>query len=392
MTALFLAAAMFTTAPQFNLDSRAAAGFEHFYNLEYEQSIAEFQKLIAIEPNNPEFQNHLAQAVLYREMLRGGALESELVSGSNPFLNRSKLNTTPEAKRDFENALNRSMRLTEARLAADPNDFDALYAQGVAYALRANYNFLVRKAWMDSLKDATAARKAHNRVIELNPDFVDAKLIQGVHDYILGSLPFTMKILGFLGGFHGDRESGIKALELVAQKGTVNKHDAQVLLAAIYRREKKPEQALPLLAQVIARFPRNYLFRLETVQMYSDLGDKEKALAALDKIEQLKSAGTPGFASLPVQKINYYRGNLLFWYKDFDRALDEMKKATSGSNELDTHTSLLAWLRLGQINDMKGHRTEAMEAYKKAIVKAPQSDIAKESQRYLDSPYKHRQT
>jgi len=172
----------------------------------------------------------------------------------------------------------------------------------------------------------------------------------------------------------------------------VNKHDAQVLLAAIYRREKKPELALPLLAQVIARFPRNYLFRLETVQMYSDLGDKDKVLAALEKIEQLKSAGTPGFASLPVEKINYYRGNLLFWYKDLDRALDEMKKATSGSNELDTHTSLLAWLRLGQINDMKGHRTEAMEAYKKAIVKAPQSDIAKESQRYLDSPYKHRQT
>jgi tetratricopeptide (TPR) repeat protein len=391
MITLLFAAAMFTTTPQFSsTDARTAAGFDHFYNLEYNQSIEEFRRLIAIEPDNPAFHNHLAQAVLYREMLRGGALESELVSGSNPFLNRPKLNTTPEAQREFESSLNKSMKLVEARLAKDPNDIGALYAQGVAYALSANYNFLVRKAWIDSLKDATAARKAHNRVIELNPALVDARLIQGVHDYILGSLPFTIKILGFLGGFHGDRDSGMKALQLVAEKGSANKYDAQVLLAAIYRREKKPEQALPLLANVIARFPRNYLFRLETVQMYSDLGDKQKALSGLDTIEQLKRAGSPGFASLPIQKVHYYRGNLLFWYRELDRALQEMTKATSGANQLDVHTALLAWMRLGQINDTKGRRHEAMTAYRQAMAIAPESDVGKESKQYLNSPYKRR--
>ena len=60
----------------------------------------------------------------------------------------------------------------------------------------------------------------------------------------------------------------------------LNRYDAKVLLAAIYRREKKSEQALPLLNELIERFPRNFLFRLETVQMYSDLGQKEPALAA----------------------------------------------------------------------------------------------------------------
>lgn len=388
MTTLFLAAAFFTTVSQFVPDHRTAAGFDHFYNLEYDQAIAEFRRLVAAEPNNPAFYNHLAQSVLYREMLHGGALESELVSGSNPFLNRSKLNTTPEAQREFESSLAKAMQLAEARLAKDPNDSVALYTQGVSYALRANYNFLVRKAWIDALKDATAARKAHNRVLEVTPGFVDAKLVQGLHDYVLGSLPFTMKLLGFIAGFQGDRESGINALQLVAKKGSFNKHDAQVLLAAIYRREKKPELALPLLAGVIEKFPRNYLFRLETVQMYSDMGNKEKALAALDSIEQLKQAGTPGFTSLPIQKVQYYRGNLLFWYKDVDRALEEMKKATVRSHELDTHTALLAWMRLGQLNDLKGRRNDAVSAYRQAIALSPDSDIAKESKHYLNSPYK----
>ena len=180
----------------------------------------------------------------------------------------------------------------------------------------------------------------------------------------------------------------MKALQLVAEKGNLNRYDAQVLLAVIYRREKKPELALPLLNGLIARFPRNYLFRLETVQMYSDLGQKEQALQALDKIEQLKHAGSPGFNALPMEKVNYYRGNLLFWYRDIDRALEEMKKATRQNSGLDLHTSVMAWMRLGQLNDMKGRREEAINAYKQAIAVAPQSDTAKESRQYLSSPYK----
>lgn len=369
-------------------DPRTAAGFDHFYNLEYDQAIAEFRRLVTLDPGNPSFHNHVAQAVLYREMLRGGALESELVTGNNPFLGREKLATSAEADREFHASLNRALQLAEATLANDPNDGAALYALGVSHALRANYNFLVRKAWMDSLKDATAARKAHSRIVELHPEDIDARLLPGLHDYVVGSLPFHMKILGFLAGAHGDRESGIETLQLVAQKGSANRHDAQVLLAAIYRREKKSEAALSLLKEVIERFPRNYLFRLETVQMYSDLGQKEPALAALAKIQELKQAGTPGFAALPMEKIHYYRGNLLFWYDDLDRALEEMQKATSRPQALDRHTSLLAWMRLGQINDMKGRHKEAVSAYKQAMAVAPDSDIGKEARRYISSPYK----
>ena len=372
-----------------SLDARAAKGFDHFYNLEYDQAIAEFKKLVATDPGNPNFHNHLAQAVLYREMLRGGSLESELVSGTNPFLGREKLITSPEAEKEFNASIGKSMELTLARTQANANDTGALYALGVAYGLRANYNFLVRKAWMDSLRDATAARKAHNRVVELDPKFIDARLVQGLHDYIVGSLPFHIKILGFVAGFRGDREAGMKTLQLVAEKGNVNRNDAQVLLAVIFRREKKPEQALPLLNGLVARYPRNYLFRLETVQMYSDLGQKEPALAALEKIEQLKRSGAAGFATLPIEKVYYYRGNLLFWYKDIDAALEQIQRATAPGAGLDRHTSMMAWMRLGQLNDLKGRRKEAVAAYNQAVAVAPQSDVAKESRRYLSSPFKH---
>jgi tetratricopeptide (TPR) repeat protein len=382
-----LAFLLAVASPSYAVDAQMSKGFEHFYNLEYDQAISEFRALIAKQPDNPNYHNHLAQAILYREMFRAGALESELVSGTNPFIRRDKVNTSPEAAAQFDQEIATSMSLSQAVIAKNANDVPALYSLGVAHGLRANYNFLVRKAWMDSLKDATAARKAHNRVIELDPNYVDARLVQGVHDYVVGSLPWHWKMLGFIAGYRGDREEGMKTLRVVAEKGNLNQYDAQVLLAAIYRREKRPKEALPLLNGLTARFPRNYLFRLETVQMYSDAGDKSNALAALDKIEQMKRSGAQGWATLSLEKIYYYRGNLLFWYRDFDAAVDQLRKATKAA-DLDAHTALMAWLRLGQASDMKGRRSEAMEAYKKAISVAPQSDVAKESRAYLSSPYK----
>jgi tetratricopeptide (TPR) repeat protein len=365
-------------------------GYEHFYNLEYADAIREFRAEIAREPNNPNSWNHLAQAVLYQEMYRAGALESELVSGGNPFLRREKVHASAEAERTFQESLVKAMTLSQDRINRNPKDTGALYTLGVSHALRANYNFLVRKAWRDALKDATASRKLHNEVAAIDPGFIDARLIQGVHDYVVGSLPWHWKMLGFIAGFRGDREVGIKTLRLVAEKARGNKYDAQVLLAAIYRRERRPQEALPLLKNLIERFPRNYLLLLETVQMYSDAGDKDSALTALKKAEEMKLSGAAGYAGLPLEKIYYYRGNLLFWYRDFDGAIEQLRRVTPNASKLDLNTAVMAWLRLGQSLDMKGRRTEAVQAYRQAANVAPQSDAARESRDYINSPYRRK--
>jgi tetratricopeptide (TPR) repeat protein len=363
-------------------------GFDHFYNLEYDEALREFQAAAAADPSDPAKHNHVAQTVLYREMFRAGALESELVSRGNAFLRRSNVNPPAEAMKLFDTHVAKAMELANTRLAKNPNDKDALYALGVAHGLRANYNFLVRKSWMDSLRDATTARKAHNRVTELDPKFIDARLMQGVHDYVVGSLPWHWKMLGFVAGFRGDRDTGMRTLRLVADKGNINKYDAQVLLAAIYRRERRADEAIPLLNQLISAFPRNYLFQLEKALMYGDIGENDKALAVLDALEQIKRANAPGTATLPIEKIYYYKANVLFWSDQLDPALDNMRRVTPKASELDLNTGVMAWMRLGQIYDLKGNRSQAVEAYKRAIAMAPNSEPGKESRGYLSSPYR----
>src|SRR5437867_6087183 len=209
------------------------SAFNHFYNLEYDQAIAELEKALAAKPDSANLHNYIAECIQFREMFKVGALESELVTGANSFLRRPKIDTTPEIEKRFFDEIQKAMSLAEARLKANPNDTKALYALGVTYGLRGNWNFLIRKAWKDALHDATTARKLHNRVTELDPSNYDARLVQGAHDYIVGSLPAFYKMLGFLVGFHGDRDKGIRTLQEVAEKGNYNAVDAKVFLCAI---------------------------------------------------------------------------------------------------------------------------------------------------------------
>jgi Tetratricopeptide repeat len=371
--------------------ANVSESYDHFYNLEYDAAIAAFTAETVQHPDDPNAWNHLAQGTLFRAMFRGGALESELVTGSNPFLRRQKLKTSPVEDQQFYDAIDKALDLAQSRLLDNPDDPQALDALGVSYALRANYNFLVRKAWTDALHDATDARKAHKHLTDIEPDNVDARLIPGMYDYITGSLPVGYRILGFLAGYHGDRNRGIEALQSVAQDGKSNRLDAEIMLAAIYRRERRAQQAVPLLEDLIRQFPRNFLLRFEIVQMYSDLGDKADALSEISRIRELRQNGAPGFADLPPEKIDYLEGNLLFWYSDLDRALDDMKKVTAKARDLDLNTGIMSWMRLGQIYDLKGHRVSAVAAYKKAAAMAPLSEVGKESRRYVTQPYK-RQT
>jgi tetratricopeptide (TPR) repeat protein len=362
--------------------------WQHFYNLEYDQALKLFEAAAATEPESPSLHNHIAQTVLFREMYRVGALESEMVSGNDAFLRREKLKPGKEVEARFHAEIAKAMELAETRLKENPNDTQAMYDMGISHGLKSNYNFLVRRAWMDALRDATAGRKLHNKVTELDPSNIDARMMQGMHDYVVGSLPFFYKLVGFLAGFRGNREEGIRTLELVARQGQDNRVDAEVILAVLYRREKRYKDALPLLDDLIRRFPRNYLLWFERGQMYSALGDKERALASIQAVADRKAERAKGFDRVPWEKIYYHLGTVQFWYNDLDEALTNFEQVAKRAKDLDLNTEVLTWMRLGQIHDLSGRREDALEAYKKAVAAAPNAAAGRESKRYLRSPYR----
>ena len=380
--AIFLAASLHAGNPL------VEDGYQHFFNLEYDEALADFDRAIALQPDSADLHNHAAEAIVFREMYRDGALESELVTGNNSLLRRARLNPTPETDRRFLGEIRKALELEQASLRRNPKDTAALYDMGITYGLRANYFFLVRKAWMDALRDATTARKLHNRVSELEPSNVDARLVQGLHDYILGSLPPLYRMLGFLALQHGDKEAGIRTIEDVAAHGTLDRIEAGIFLTALYRREHQPRKALPILDDLIARFPRNYLLRFERSAIYAALGDGKQAIGGIEEVARLKTKGEPGYGRVSWEKICYQLGTIQFWSNDLQAAMTNMQKVTAKADEVDLNTGVLAWMRVGQIHDLNQRHDLAVEAYKKAIAYAPEAEAARESRRYISSPYR----
>ncbi|HWF11490.1 MAG TPA: tetratricopeptide repeat protein [Bryobacteraceae bacterium] len=371
-------------------------GNEAFYNLDYDRSLASYEKALAVSPESPNdavLHNHVAHALLYREMFRDGALESELVSGNNSFIRRLKLEPAPEVEKRFFSEIDRAIELSQACIAKNPRDTAALHALSVSYALRANYGFLVRKSWRASLYDSSQARKYDSQVTELEPDNYDARLLQGGYDYIVGSLSWSLRALGSIAGFHGDKQRGLHTIEEVAAKGKENRVDAEIVLCALYRREGQPLRAIPLVTKLIDRYPRNYLLRFELAQMYGATGNRALALNTLRDIAKLKQENAPGYDRIPWEKVYYETGNLQFWFDDFDHAMANLKKVTASEaqlRELDLNTGVLALMRQGQIYDLENHHKLAVQAYREAVRFAPQADAAKESQHYINSPYTRR--
>ena len=53
-------------------------GLDSFYSLEYDRSIALFEKLREGEPGNAAFSNYLASAYFYKQLLVAGVLQGDL--------------------------------------------------------------------------------------------------------------------------------------------------------------------------------------------------------------------------------------------------------------------------------------------------------------------------
>lgn len=365
--------------------------FVDFYNNDFDDSISCFERELNSNREDPNAYNHLAQAILYRQLFIHGALESQLVSSTNPFLRMQKIDVAPEIAARFQQLVRKSISLDKAELKRNPRSVEALYAFGVAHGLRANYKFLIDKNWTGALRDAAADNKANQHILNLDPNFVDAHLVTGLYNYVVGSLPIYMRAVGVLGGFgKGDKQEGIRELEEVSRSGVRDRYDADVLLAVIFRREDRPQDALPLLKALAARFPRNYLFRFEEVEMYSDMGEERDALDVIDTVDALQRQHAPGYAQIPAAKIAYLRANLLFWYNHLGRALSNLEAATNPRNCLDQGTRTMAWLRLGQVYDLEGDHPHAVQAYRHAVRAEPDSAAAEEAEGYISSPYRRK--
>lgn len=366
-------------------DGYTRSGFEHFYDLEYDQAVADFEQAVKAHPDDMFAANHLLSGVLFRELYRIGALDSELYARNN-FLTSKHFPVDQKARARIKDLTDRAFSLEAARLNSNPNDVDALYARGVTRGLRATYIGLVDKAWFAALRSAVGARRDHERVLELDPNYQDAKMIVGVHNYLMGSISWAMKVAATVVGLSGSKQKGIEYLYQAAEAGGETSVDARIAVSLFLRREQRYPEALAVVGGLVEEHPRNFLFVLEQANLLNAAGHGPEAIAAYRKI--LAEASHGYFAQTRLEQANYGLGESLRGQKEYleaARAYERVLDSPAADPEMKQRCALAA----GQMYDLLQKRDLALNKYREAIVADANSERAGLARKYLKEPYRN---
>ena len=365
-------------------DPQTQAAFDHFYNMEYDRATQEFERILEKHPSDPFAVNHLLTAILMRDLYETGSMNTGDYTNDS-FIGRTPRPTDPKIKVRIKELAHRAEYLEEQELKANPNDVNALYCRGVTRAQFAVYTGIVERAWFSALRNAVGARHDHERVLELDPDYIDAKMVVGTHNYVVGNLPWSVKVAAAIAGLSGSKEKGLMYLREVAHSDGENAVDAKVVLTLFLRREHQYDEALGYIQELSAKYPHNHLFPTEVANLQRSAGRLDEAEADYRKVWQNGREGKYG--NLHYELAAWGLGELLRSKKDFAAAAAAYDLVNQAPNP-DPDTLQKANLAAGEMYDLLKQRDLAMKKYETVLAGNANTGPADQARRYIKEAYR----
>jgi tetratricopeptide (TPR) repeat protein len=360
------------------------AAFEHYYNLDYDAAIQDFERIAARNPNDPLAVNHLLSAIQVRELYRMGAMNSGEYSNDN-FIGQAHRPADPAQKERIKQLVQQAERLENAELARNPNNVDMLYARGVTRGQFALYTALIERAWFSALRNAVGARHDHERVLELAPQYTDAKLVVGAHNYVMGNLPLAVKIAVALVGLSGDKKKGLEYLNDAYRANGETSVDAGIVLMVFLRREHRYAEALQIAGAISPRFPRNYLLPLEEANLLRASGKSGEAEDQYRRVWQNGREGKYGNLHYEIAAIGL--GDLLRSEKKYQAAAAayELMSEVAGA---DPELLQKANLGAGEMYDQLQKRDLAVKKYEAVVATNSGNAEADQARKRMKDAYR----
>jgi hypothetical protein len=254
-------------AASVNTEAAIQAAYVRLYNFDFKDAQEILDRQHQLDPQSSMVLAVKSAAYLFAELDRLKILELDFFTDDDKVVDRHKLIPDPVVRKRFFETVAEADRLSNARLAAKPDDPDALLALCMTTGLVTDYAALVEKRRFGSF---SLAKKSHiwaKKLLALNPPVTDAYMTFGTAEYIVGSLPFFLRWFVHMDSVEGSKSKGIEELTLVSQKGKYYGPFARMLLSVIALREKHPDEAERLLAGLAREYPENPLIRKELARV-----------------------------------------------------------------------------------------------------------------------------
>ncbi|HEU5351893.1 MAG TPA: hypothetical protein VFU55_09865 [Terracidiphilus sp.] len=360
--------------------------YHRFYNLDFAGAVSLFQQLRRQYPGDPQATALLLNAVVFQALYQKDLLDTTFYANDGFLSGHHATEEDPADRQRVFSLTDQAVSEADARLSRNPKDVDALYARGWARSLKCAYVAMVERGFSGAFRLATKAKDDEQRVLQLDPEYTDAKLVVGVYQYVVGALPWPFKLLiGFV-GISGSKSQGMALLWDDAEHGICTRLEARTVIALFLRREGKYKQAIQVVRGLEAEYPHDFLFALEEANLRKDDGEGMLAVDAYRKV--LSDAVRPGyFPNARLELADYGLGEALRGQRHYKQAAEAYEHAgwTHGTGaELRVRTMLAA----GQCRDLAGERQPALRDYQEAIDAGPGTSRADTARKYLRSPYR----
>ena len=277
---------------------------------------------------------------------------------------------------EFSAAVERAIRTTSAWTARAPDDPEAWFYHGGAYAARVQFRVL-RNEKLSAARDGKRIKEALERAVALDPGLEDAYFGIGMYKYYADVAPAAAKILRFLLLLPGgDRKEGLEEMLRARNRGRLMQGEADYQLHVIYLwYEEAAGRALQMLDSLHDRYPGNPLFVSQTAEIQDNyLHDTS---ASLDTWGTLLAAAREQRVNQPALAEVQARVGIarhLETLHQTDHAIEQLTAVVQRKPQQPYLALALAYLRLGEAYDRLGHRSAATSAYHSAIVAAGSPD------------------
>jgi tetratricopeptide (TPR) repeat protein len=245
---------------------------------------------------------------------------------------------------------------------------------------------MVERAYGAGFRLATKARDDGMRALQIDPDYVDAKLVVGVYEYVVGALPWPFKLLIGFAGITGSKTRGMEMLVDAGNRGPVTSVEARTTIALFLRREGRYKEAIQVVRKLRSEYPRDYLFSLEEANLRKDDG---QGMAAVDSYREILAANAKlGWFYAPRLELTYFGlGDALRGQRHYAEAAQSYEQA-AGAAGVGPELKIRSLLDAGQCRDLNGERQPALQDYQAAIDSGPNTSRADSARKLLRNPYK----
>lgn len=250
-------------------------GIQAFYQSQWDSASVIFNELIQDNPDDP-------RAYFFSSMI--------------PFWEYFFIDQSAESASAFLSISETAIKITEKKLHSSPSDTTLVTMLSGLHG----YRSLVaagEKQYRVAIRSGMTGFSYTRRLLAINNDRPDAKIGRGMFYYMIGSVPRELRWMTNMFGLRGDIEMGLNEIKAAAVSDTYVSTDAKMILAYLYNKEERFEEALEYISDLVNIFPENSIFHYNKAQIFEELNNSSGAAVSYAMVVELNNPNLPNLTT-----------------------------------------------------------------------------------------------